>query len=168
MHIGRVDPTCIRGDAGERIRALADWLKHVDGNFRPDAPYFDRLVITSAKADGDHIPKIGYVGKSSHIKRIMEGQHGADLAAAIRSQDPNFDKVVAGGFARAAEGAIVSELVEMEVTPPGFLRPIQTSYYRFIARLNMGQPVLINLTLPEPHRFQPHLIGLDKECRLPS
>ncbi|MBG6210802.1 hypothetical protein [Roseibium album] len=164
MHIKRVDPANMTGLAGQHIQELDAYLRQTDGAFRPDMPQFNRVVFTSIKASGDHIPQIGYVGKNSYIKEVMEGQFGSDFASAIRNQDPQFDQAVAGGFARAAQGDRVFELVEMEVTPPGALTNIPVSYYRLIERLWLGtpQPVLVNLTLPTSAQFHEHLFLLDR------
>ncbi|WP_305985227.1 hypothetical protein [Roseibium sp. MMSF_3544] len=164
MHIKRVDPANMKGLAGQQIQDLDAFLRHTSGTFRPDMPLFHRVVFTSINASGDHIPQIGYVGKESYIKEIMEGQFGSDFASAIRNQDPRFDEAVAGGFARAAQGDRVFELVEMEVTPPGALQNIPVSYYRLIERLWLGtpHPVLVNLTLPTPAQFREHLLLPDK------
>ncbi|POF32425.1 hypothetical protein [Roseibium marinum] len=155
MHIKRIDPANMKGLSGQYIQELEAFLKHTSGVLRPGMPLFDRVVFTSTRADGDHIPKIGYVGKGSYIQDVMSGQFGADFASAIRNQDPRFDAAVAGGFARAAQGHRVCELVEMEVTPPGALKGIPVSYYRFIDRLWLGapSPVLVNLTLPTLTQF---------------
>lgn len=164
MHIKRIDPANMKGLAGERIQELEAFLKHTSGHLQPDMPLFERVVFTSSRADGDHIPKIGYVGKSSYIKDVMSGQFGPDFAAAIRNQDPKFDAAVAGGFARAAQGVRVCELVEMEVTPPGATTSIPVSYYRLIDRLWLGapSPVLVNLTLPSPAQFHEYQFWQDK------
>ncbi|WP_434052460.1 MAG: hypothetical protein RDA78_24915 [Roseibium sp.] len=165
MHIKSVDPANMRGLAGQHIQELEAFLRATDGSFRPDMPQFHRVVFTSIAANGDHIPQIGYVGQSSYIKEVMEGQFGSDFASAIRSQDPKFDQAVAGGFARAAQGDRVFELVEMEVTPPGALTNIPVSYYRLIERLWLGtpKPVLVNLTLPTSAQFHEHLFLQDTE-----
>ena len=170
MHIKRIDPANMEGWAGRYIQELDDFLRHTSGVFNPRIPLFDRLVFTSATASGDHIPQIGYVGRTSYIKQVMEGQFGADFASSIRSQDPQFDQAVAGGFARASQGDRVFELVEMEVTPPGALTGVPVSYYRLIDRLWLGtpRPVLVNLTLPTTAQFHEHQFLLDKEHLLPN
>lgn len=165
MQIKRVDPSNMKGLAGQHIQELEEFLRATDGTFRPDMPQFQRVVFTSIAANGDHIPQIGYVGQSSYIKDVMEGQFGSDFASAIRTQDPKFDQAVAGGYARAAQGDRVFELVEMEVTPPGALTNIPVSYYRLIDRLWLGtpKPVLVNLTLPTSAQFHEHLFLQDRE-----
>ncbi|MEM9634834.1 MAG: hypothetical protein AAGA50_26120 [Pseudomonadota bacterium] len=170
MHIKHIDPANMKGLAGQYIQELDAFLRHTDGVFRPNIPVFDRLVFTSSTASGDHIPQIGYVGNRSYIKEVMEGQYGGDFASVIRNQDPQFDTVVAGGFARAAQGDRVFELVEMEVTPPGALASVPVSYYRLIDRLWLGtpSPVLVNLTLPTSAQFHEHQFLLGKAHLWPN
>lgn len=166
MHTTPILPANIKGNAGAKIQTIYDWVKHTDGRFQSGIPGFQHLVLTSANADGDHIPEIGYVGHRSHIKEVMEGQYGRDVAAAIRHCDPRFDQAVAIGFARAAGGDIVSEHMEMDVTPPGALKPIPWSWYRFICKIRIGDtPMLLNLTLPTPDQIHRHLSVPDKEYR---
>lgn len=164
MHIKRVDPANMQGLAGDYIRELEAFLRHTGSVFQSHMPQFHRVVFTSAAADGDHIPQIGYVGKESYIKNVMEGHFGSDIASAIRHQDPAFDRAVAGGFARATQGDRVFELVEMDVAPPGALTHLPVSYYRYIEKLWLGtpKPVLVNLTLPTSAQFHDNLFLRDK------
>lgn len=162
MHITRIDPANMLGNSGRRIEELENYLRHTSSRLRSDMPDFHRLVLLSARADGERIPKIGFVGNDSHIRHVMEGRFGGGYNSAIRNQDPRFDQAVAAGFAQAAKGHPVFEHVELEVTPPGALKPIVASYYRAISLIEIG-PVktLVNLTLPTfdvldlGHQFRP-------------
>lgn len=134
MHISAVDIGNIRGKAGDDLRSLDHFWTHTNGVFRPDMPLFNRQLWYEGKADGEHIPKMGYLGRKSFIREIMAGQFGDDYSSSIRNQDPRFDRSVAAGFVPAAEGHTVAERIEIEVTPPGFIKPFYVEYYRLIRR----------------------------------
>lgn len=151
MQTMSIDPANMTGESGRKIELLDRFMRHTSNQFRQDIPLFDRIVLLSSKADGDHIPKIGHIGEASHINDVMNGRFGSNAAEAIRNQDPEFDRAVAGGYARASGGHPVFEFVELEITPPGFsgARPIVASYHRAIWKMSFyGRPTLVNLTLP--------------------
>ena len=137
MYIQHIDPGNMRGRAGEAISNLHDYFRSVNGVFRSDIPTVKKSVIFSAAASGEIVPKINYVGSKSLINQYMQGQWGTDYAQAIRNADPKYEHAVAKGFAEAAEGHIVTERVQMEVTPPCAIQPVYVSYLRIVAKLTM-------------------------------
>ncbi|SHM02443.1 hypothetical protein [Roseibium suaedae] len=152
MLIRPIDPANMKGLAGRRIEDLSRFLDHSSGLFRADIPDFASAVLLSANANGDRIPDIGYVGAQSYVKKLLEGNSNVDFASKVRAQDSEFDRAAAAGFAIAAEGHPVCELVETEVSLPGFRNRIAISYYRLICPMNFaGKRLLINLSLPTPY-----------------
>jgi hypothetical protein len=135
MHIQHIDPANMRGRAGAAIDQMHRYLRDVDGVFRSDIPDVRKSVIFSANATGEHVPKIKYLGSESLINKVMGGVWGKDYAQSIRNADPVYERAVSKGFAEAAAGHIVTEKVEMEVTPAGAVRPVFVSYYRIVSRL---------------------------------
>lgn len=152
MLIRSINPANMKGLAGQRIEDLSRFLDGSGGLFRADIPDFASAVLLSSKALGDRIPDIGYVGSKSYVKKLLEGSSGVDFAGKVRAQDSEFDRAAAVGFAVAAEGYSVCELVETEVSLPGFRSKIEISYYRLIRPINFaGNRLLINLSLPTPY-----------------
>ena len=152
MLIRPIDPANMKGLAGRRIEEMSRYLDQNNGLFRADIPDFASAVLLSSKACGDRIPDIGYVGAQSYVKKLLEGSSGVDFASKVRAQDSEFDREAAVGFAKAAEGQSVCELVETEVSLPGFRNRIEISYYRLICPLTFGgNRLLINLSLPTPY-----------------
>ncbi|MBD8890044.1 hypothetical protein [Roseibium litorale] len=152
MLIRPIDPANMKGSAGRRIEEMSRFLEQSNGLFRTDIPDFASAVLLSSRACGDRIPDIGYVGAQSYVKKLLEGSSGVDFASKVRAQDSEFDRAAAAGFAKAAEGKSICELVETEVSLPGFRNRIEISYYRLICPLNFGgKQLLINLSLPTPY-----------------
>ncbi|EFO28815.1 hypothetical protein TRICHSKD4_4624 [Roseibium sp. TrichSKD4] len=164
MQITRIDPLSIRGIEGEIIGKFDRYMNYSNSEFGTVIPYFNKLVLTSSECDGEHVPQIGHVGNQSHIKRLLESTLYLDLAAELRERDPNFEKAAAVAFAKARE-TTVCELVQMEVSLPGFRSTTEVRWYRYIRPIQFSRTLLLaDLTLLAPG--QEHLFALDTECRL--
>jgi|GEM_PF-1931963 len=138
MHIKSIDPANMRGHAGGLIQSLSGyWAKH-DGIFRRGMPLDQQQLWYRCEADGENLPTMLYKGRQAFLNEIMEGQFGEDYAASVRNQDPRFAAAVAAAFPSAVNGHGVSDMVQMEVTPPGMTKPRFVEYYRIIRRFQVG------------------------------
>ena len=138
MHIGSIDPANVRDTCGEQLRTIEGFWKKQNGLFRADIPLHQSLLHYQCKADGENLPKMGYLGPDSFLNQVMEGQFGEDCSKSVQAQDENFYRTAAAGFVQAAAGHLVADRIEMEVTPPGHLKPYPVDYYRIIRRFQIG------------------------------
>ena len=138
MHIGTVDPANIKDACGDQLRLIDGYWKKRGGLFTGDMPLHKSLLHYQCKADGENLPKMGYLGKESFLNQVMEGQFGRDYSKSVQAQDENFCRTAAAGFVQAAAGHLVADRIEMEVTPPGHLKPYPVDYYRIIRRFQVG------------------------------
>lgn len=138
MKITRIDPANMKGFAGQEIRELNDYWNHTQGVLDSRLPFAKSQLWYRAEADGQTLPKMGYLGPESFLTQVMEGQFGDDYSNSVRNQDPKFDQAVSAGFMPAIDGHTVAERIEMEVTPPGHLKPYFVDYYRLIRRFQLS------------------------------
>lgn len=154
MKITKIDPANMKGSAGEHIRELNDYWNQANSILDARLPGAKSQLWYRAEADGQTLPKMGYLGPESFLTQVMEGQFGDDYSNSISNQDPKFEQAVSAGFMPAIDGHVVSERIEMEVTPPGHLKPYFVDYYRLIRRfqlspmLNRSQFLLSVLVVP--------------------
>jgi len=138
MQITKFEPANIPGTAGDMIRNLNGYWRDQNGIFRSGMPHSNSLLLYVNWADGENLPKMGYLGKKSFLNEIMEGQFGEDYSASVQNQDPRFYQTAAAGFVEASKGHMVADRIEMEVTPPGHLKPYPVDYFRIIRRFQIG------------------------------
>lgn len=137
MYIEMVDPANMRGCAGRKIQSLDNYWKKRNGIFTRGVPSFRSQLWYDCVADGSTLPDITYLGDGAFINEIMRGQFGSDFATSVNHYDPRFVTAVSEAFPQAAEGFPVTDRVQMEVTPPGFGRPLFVDYYRYIRRFTL-------------------------------
>jgi hypothetical protein len=138
MHIATLDPANMTGHAGERIQALdGHWTKR-NGLFTREMPFDQQQLWFRTGGDGETPPSMIYKGAQSFLHQIMAGQFGADYTASVVAQDPRFARTIAAGYPVASSGYTVAEKLELEVYPPGSLKPTYVEYYRLMRRIQIG------------------------------
>ena len=137
MQIKRIDPANMRGRAGVQIQELNGYWTKQNGILTREAPLLKKQLWYDCDADGESLPEITHHGEHAFINEIMRGRFGSDFAASVNHYDPNFVRAVSEAFPEAAEGSPVFDRVQMEVTPPGFARPLFVDYYRSIRKVQI-------------------------------